>query len=525
MDRRPSTSGEGSSSQQNRWEEIKSKDVKLSGQTKALDCIRKRSEVHEHGPERVNKEIEQFNKTMREMKNKLDTDPLPEELKKTFAQTAKSLISEFQKSSDQAVHRYGNDFGIGKKNRNEGEKNIKDLNEITQEMNKHQETWKQIYNLQENVNKALNSVKSEKDVYEHIAKQVIDKAQETEMQALKNRENLHDKQKAKQSFQDASGYLQSACRVFEAITKATKVQDGAKIEHVLEQNKFDSNDIKITAGSCTQGKNNPNQDAYFEDPEHQSAGVFDGVSADENSHIGSARARDFVKEELTKLPNDISTDNAKKEMERILKETNNLITPTSTDLDLEEDMEIMSKRQSTTASVVKILKDRVAVIGNVGDSRVYLLRNGSLSVEQLTHDGSWDDNKGEYLPWAYQKVAAHLPSFENLSGTLRKYVSNRNVLDLALGVIIREEIENFKPDIYAYQLSHGDTLILTSDGIHDNLTDGEIAKIVTESSDTKKAAESLVTKSKEISKSYDDSTRQVLRAKPDDMTSIVVKIE
>lgn len=84
-----------------------------------------------------------------------------------------------------------------------------------------------------------------------------------------------------------------------------------------------------------------------------------------------------------------------------------------------------------------------AAIGNVGDSRVYLLRNGVL--EQLTIDDTWVGQliRGGALTEAQAKTHAM-----------------KNVVTQAMG------LETIEVHICELDLEHGDLLLLTTDGVH-----------------------------------------------------------
>jgi protein phosphatase len=79
-------------------------------------------------------------------------------------------------------------------------------------------------------------------------------------------------------------------------------------------------------------------------------------------------------------------------------------------------------------------------------------------------------------------------------------------------------VPGVKPRIYAIDIQKGDKLVLTSDGIHDNLRDDEIAEIVGLSPDNKTAVETLTRAS--LARSQEEHPR----AKADDMSAIVVEI-
>lgn len=101
------------------------------------------------------------------------------------------------------------------------------------------------------------------------------------------------------------------------------------------------------------------------------------------------------------------------------------------------------------------IAERQAEIAWVGDSRAYLWRNGSLSP--LTRDHS------------YIEV---LRSQENLSEEQLRAHPNRNLVTRTLGIGTPE------PSVAKLPLQRRDWLILCSDGLNDELEDGEIAAVL-----------------------------------------------
>ena len=65
----------------------------------------------------------------------------------------------------------------------------------------------------------------------------------------------------------------------------------------------------------------------------------------------------------------------------------------------------------------------------------------------------------------------------------------------------------------------GDKLIVTSDGIHDNLTDTEISKVLAQSPDNQKAVENLTESARKRSRDTNH-----LRFKPDDMSAVIAEV-
>lgn len=113
----------------------------------------------------------------------------------------------------------------------------------------------------------------------------------------------------------------------------------------------------------------------------------------------------------------------------------------------------------TTVVTLTILNEREALVGHVGDSRVYLVRGDSM--RQLTRDHS-----------LIQKLIDEgSMSLEEARTSTRK-----NVITRALG-----GSEVGKPDFFlTAPLFPGDSFILCSDGLHGVVTDDEISGIVRE---------------------------------------------
>ena len=107
------------------------------------------------------------------------------------------------------------------------------------------------------------------------------------------------------------------------------------------------------------------------------------------------------------------------------------------------------KRQHTglenmgTTCVTAALSDGIVTIGNVGDSRAYLLRAGRL--RQITEDHS--------EVWEQVKAGRMTPE---QAATSRF----RNTITRAMGLL-----DDVAPDVTAYPLEDGDALLLCSDGL------------------------------------------------------------
>ncbi len=111
----------------------------------------------------------------------------------------------------------------------------------------------------------------------------------------------------------------------------------------------------------------------------------------------------------------------------------------------------------TIAALVLVDPDS-AIIANVGDSRIYLMRNNGL--EQLNEDHTL---LNEYLK--------NDPDFMN---TKEDYVASHldHILVRALGID-----EDLEVDVRQIKLKEGDRFILCSDGLTDMLSDPEILEV------------------------------------------------
>ena len=114
-----------------------------------------------------------------------------------------------------------------------------------------------------------------------------------------------------------------------------------------------------------------------------------------------------------------------------------------------------SRRMATTMVAVAI-RDARAYIGNVGDSRGYLWREGALT--QVTRD---------------QSLVARLVEEGALTAEEALRYPYKNVILYSLGSEKRPPI-----DLFEVELESGDLLLLCSDGLTRHLADAEIAAIV-----------------------------------------------
>ena len=127
----------------------------------------------------------------------------------------------------------------------------------------------------------------------------------------------------------------------------------------------------------------------------------------------------------------------------------------------------------TTMTAVALVDEdgeEVLAVANVGDSRAYLLRDGEL--DQLTDDHSLTEElvrRGELTP---EEAAIH---------------PQKHILTRVLGMDTEVEVDCFRVVPY-----RGDRVLLASDGLFNELDDGQIASLLRRLADPDEAARELV---------------------------------
>ena len=124
----------------------------------------------------------------------------------------------------------------------------------------------------------------------------------------------------------------------------------------------------------------------------------------------------------------------------------------------------------TTLAAV-LIQDGQAAFCGVGDSRIYTWHQGSL--EQITEDDSW--------------VAAILGRELAHDRTAMAANPMRHVLTSAIGA--RSEID---VDVTERRLASGETLLLSSDGLHGPLDDASLSSVLSGAESTETIARALV---------------------------------
>lgn len=204
-----------------------------------------------------------------------------------------------------------------------------------------------------------------------------------------------------------------------------------------------------------------------------SAVVCDGMGGAKGGNVASSLAvksyNKVIKDEMSKTSPDLITES---EIELFIKsaiEKANTAVFEAANYDI--DLEGMG-----TTLVSVLICDQKTIAANVGDSRLYVYKNGL--VKQVTNDHSF---------------VQYLIDKGSISKEEAKNHPNKNIILRALGVneSVESEIFNINNDDY-------EMLLLCSDGLTTHMSDDEISEVIAENiinnNSLKKKAEILIEK-------------------------------
>jgi protein phosphatase len=149
--------------------------------------------------------------------------------------------------------------------------------------------------------------------------------------------------------------------------------------------------------------------------------------------------------------------------------------------------EYRGKRLATTLVACALRHDQ-AIVSHVGDSRCYLVRNGH--AKQVTQDHTWVNQQRKLGLITAAEIAES---------------DSRHVLIRSLGPEMFVD-----PDTATLTLQAGDVLVLSTDGVHDEMNERAIAQIVSQKKSAEELARELVARAVEID-GGDNTTAQVIR--------------
>jgi protein phosphatase len=207
-----------------------------------------------------------------------------------------------------------------------------------------------------------------------------------------------------------------------------------------------------------------NEDSYFAEANRE-RGLFvvaDGMGGHAAGEVASEMAVQIVARELTGAVNQTSVSEIADKLAQALKRANVAIYERTI-------AEVDKQGMGTTASVLMLSAGRY-LIGQVGDSRVYLLRDGALT--QLTKDHSY----------VQEQVDAGF-----LTPEQARYHPYSNVITRCVGASADVE-----PDTYEGELKKGDVFLVASDGLTGMVDDRRLLQLLMARASPQRIVDALI---------------------------------
>src|SRR5213075_477161 len=189
--------------------------------------------------------------------------------------------------------------------------------------------------------------------------------------------------------------------------------------------------------------------------------VADGMGGHAAGEVASEMAVQIVQRELTGI-RDLETNGVDRQVMEALKSANRKIHERTM-------IEVDKQGMGTTVSVLIIAGHRY-LIGQVGDSRVYLLRDGALI--QLTKDHSY----------VQEQVDAGF-----LTPEQARYHPYSNVITRCVGAS-----PDVEPDVYKGDTKAGDVFLVASDGLTGMVDDRRIHTLLMSRAEPERKVHSLI---------------------------------
>ena len=201
-----------------------------------------------------------------------------------------------------------------------------------------------------------------------------------------------------------------------------------------------------------------NEDRHLEVPELGLYLVADGMGGALAGERASQLAAEAIESEIRTIGPDAGPD----DLERAMHAANRIVRD-----------EARSQSQYAgmgTTIVALLLKPGKAYAANVGDSRLYRMRGGSL--ECITSDHSWVNEVGRNIGLSDDELKTH---------------AYRNMLTRAIGAD-----DTVEGELLEVGFAPGDMLLLSTDGLHGVIDDSRIAAILASSAPLPDLGQALV---------------------------------
>ena len=224
-----------------------------------------------------------------------------------------------------------------------------------------------------------------------------------------------------------------------------------------------------------------NEDNYLMVPDRGVYIVADGMGGHAAGEVASEMAVRIIARELGDLSS-VSDSTAAERVRTSIMQANSAI--------FERTLSEQDKRGMGTTATAMVLLGGNYLIGQVGDSRAYVLRDGALT--QVTKDHSYVQEQVDAGYLSPEEARTHPYS---------------NVITRCVGANV-----DVAPDVYSGALRPGDVYLLASDGLTGMIEDEDLHRMMLRAVDPQQLADELV----------DEANR---RGGLDNVTVIVIRID
>jgi serine/threonine protein phosphatase PrpC len=283
---------------------------------------------------------------------------------------------------------------------------------------------------------------------------------------------------------------------------AAERQSSPSLQEAKEK-KYDASGATLPSDEHPQ----ENQDKFLVVPEKGLIGVFDGMGGYTGGEKAARITRDQIGQRLLKLHQEQQNLTAY-QVEQAFQEGFSLA---KAQMGLEVAQDQALKDMGAVALVAQTVNDagkEKVVYAQAGDARLYVIKKDGTLVLLTQDEGGIPPDVAERIDRA--------TSITDVQG-IERYWNMRNLVKNTI------DANRANPTIGTYELQHDDLMLLsTSDGVHDNLTPGEIQatlnRMLAQNSNLANISKTLTTEAQQRARSSN------FRAKSDDMTAVVMKL-
>ena len=206
-----------------------------------------------------------------------------------------------------------------------------------------------------------------------------------------------------------------------------------------------------------------NQDAFFVMPDEKIFLVADGVGGHNNGELASRTAMEDIARYVKEHPLAAAADDpaASEYFNNLIKSVNSHVYD-------------MAKKNApggmATTLVALYLSGDKALAANIGDSRLYLIREGT--IRQITEDHTYVNKLLTEGIITREEARSH---------------PDRNMITRAIGAEA-----SVTPDLFVFDVQEKDIFLLCTDGLYNEVREEELCRVLTEAKDMRTACAFLV---------------------------------